>query len=157
MPHCWPLPTKAGRAVSEVDIQRWHTIQMEMAPLYARSLGVPAVFVNKVGPYASPAPLAWLPGATGMALPGHATIADSDGAVIGRLDDSEGVLTATVTLDPTRKVRTRPPTYRTPTHGLGGVLALPPAWVFGRVYALNPERRRRARLVSDGEGVRAVV
>ena len=155
MPHCWPLPTKAGRAVSEVDIQRWHTIQMEMAPLYARSLGVPAVFVNKVGPYASPAPLAWLPGATGMALPGHATIADSDGAVIGRLDDSEGVLTATVTLDPTRKVRTRPPrTAGTPTHPGSAACSLPPAWVFGRVYALNPERRRRARRVAATEVLR---
>ena len=150
MPHCWPLPTEAGGVVSEADIQRWHRIQMEMAPLYARLLGVPAIFVNKVGPYASPAPLRWLPGATGMALPGHATIADSDGSVKGRLDDSEGVLTATVTLDPRRKVRTQPSThgrYAYPS-GLGGLLALPPAWVFGRVYALNPERRRRARRVA---------
>ncbi len=88
-----------------------------------------------------------------MALPGHATIADSDGTVMGRLDDSEGVLTATVTLDPARKVRTRPPTYGRYTYpsGLGGLLALPPAWVFGRVYALNPERRRRARRVAAQE------
>jgi N-carbamoylputrescine amidase len=150
MPHCWPLPMKAGGAISEADIQRWHRIQMEMAPLYARVLGVPAVFVNKVGPYASPAPLRWLPRATDMVLPGHATIADSDGTVKGRLDDSEGVLTGIVTLDPARKVRVRPPTYGRYTYpsGLGGLLALAPAWVCGRIYALNPDRRRRARHVA---------
>jgi hypothetical protein len=87
-----------------------------------------------------------------MALPGHATIADSDGSVKGRLDRSEGVLTATVTLDSTRKIRTRPRTYGLYAYpsGLGGV-ALPPAWVFGRVYALDRERRRRARHVADQE------
>jgi N-carbamoylputrescine amidase len=153
MPHCWPLPMKAGRAVSEQDIRRWHRIQMDLAPLYATLLGVPAVFVNKVGPYASPAPLRWLPGATGMVLPGHATIADSDGTVKGQLDGSEGVATATVTLDPARKVRTRPQTYGRYSYpaGLGGLLALPPAWAFGRVYSLNPERRRRARRVAAQE------
>jgi hypothetical protein len=114
---------------------------------------VPAVFVNKVGPYDSPAPVRWLPAATGMVLPGHATIADSDGTVVGRLEGTEGVLTATVTLDPARKVRTRPPTHGRYTYpsGLGGLVALPPAWVFGRVYALNRERRRRARRVAATE------
>ena len=153
MPHCWPLPTKAGGAISERDIQRWKAIQRDMAPLYARLLGVPAVFVNKVGPYASPAPRRWLPASTDMVLPGHATIADSDGRVVAELGDAEGVVTGTVTLDPARKVREAPRTYGSYVYpsGVAGLLVLPPAWLFGRAYAMSSKRRHRARLVAGGE------
>lgn len=155
MPHCWPLPTKAGGAVSERDIVRWQEIQSGIAPRYAGLLGVPAVFVNKVGPYASPAPLRWLPASSGMAFPGHATIADSDGTVKAELGDTEGVVTASVTLDPARKVHDKPQTYGSYVYpaGAAGLLVLPPAWLFGRVYALNRERRRQARLVAAREPV----
>ena len=51
MPHCWPIWTEPSGAVSQRDIERWHSIQTGLAPLYARLLGIPAVFVNKVGPY----------------------------------------------------------------------------------------------------------
>ena len=103
MPHCWPLPKRPKGVVSERDLRRWHEIQTGLAPLYAKLLGVPAVFVNKVGPYASPAPVRWLPAAADMTFPGHATIADSDGTVVAQLSDAEGVITASVTLDPNRK------------------------------------------------------
>jgi N-carbamoylputrescine amidase len=150
MPHCWPLPTKASGAISEGDIERWHEIQRGLAPLYAKLLGVPAVFVNKVGPYASPAPRSWLPASTGMAFPGHATIADSDGTVRAALGDTEGVVTASVTLDPARKTREAPPTYGSYVYpaGVAGLLVLPPAWLFGRAYSVSSERRHRARLVA---------
>jgi N-carbamoylputrescine amidase len=153
MPHCWPLPTHASGAISERDIQRWHEIQTGLAPLYAKLLGVPAVFVNKVGPYASPAPRNWLPASTGMAFPGHATIADSDGTIRAQLGDTEGVLTASVTLDPARKVHDAPRTYGSYVYpaGMGGLVVLPPAWLFGRVYSLSPVRRRRAREVAARE------
>ena len=150
MPHCWPLPTKAGGAISERDIQRWHRIQSGLAPLYASLLGVPAVFVNKVGPYASPAPRSWLPASTGMVFPGHATIADSDGTVMAELGDAEAIVTASVTLDPARKVRETPRTYGPYVYpaGVAGLLVLPPAWLFGRAYSVSSERRHRARLVA---------
>jgi N-carbamoylputrescine amidase len=155
MPHCWPIPIKAGGAISQRDIDRWHDIQRGLAPLYAKLLGVPAVFVNKVGPYASPAPLSWLPASTGMALPGHATIVDSDGTVKAQLGDAEGVVTASVTLDPARKVQQEPRTYGSYVYpaGVGGLVVLPPAWLFGRVYSLSRERRRRAREVAAREPI----
>ena len=37
------------------------------------------------------------------------------------------------------------------TSNLGKRVTSPPTWVFGRVYALNPERRRRARRVAAVE------
>jgi N-carbamoylputrescine amidase len=153
MPHCWPLPRKAGGAISERDIRRWRKIQSGLAPRYARLLGVPAVFVNKVGPYASPAPLSWLPASTGMVFPGHATIADSDGRVKAELGDAEGIVTAPVTLDPALKVRAVPRTHGSYVYpaGLAGMLVLPPAWLFGRAYSASSERRRRARLAARRE------
>jgi N-carbamoylputrescine amidase len=159
MPHCWPLPTKASGAISERDIERWHKIQSGLAPLYAKLLGVPAVFVNKVGPYASPAPRNWLPASTGMAFPGHATIADSDGTVRAELGESEGIVTASVTLDPARKTREAPRTYGSYVYpaGVAGLLVLPPAWLFGRAYSVSSERRHRARLVAGRQSASVAV
>ena len=150
MPHCWPLPAKAGGAVSDRDIEGWLKIQSDLASLYARLLGVPAVFVNKVGPYASPAPRSWLPASTGMVFPGHATIADSDGTVRAQLGGDEGTAVATVTLDPARKVRVVPRTFGRYVYraGVAGLLVLPPAWLFGRAYSVSSKRRNRARLVA---------
>jgi N-carbamoylputrescine amidase len=149
MPHCWPLPMRPRGVVSARDLRRWHQIQTGLAPLYADLLGIPAVFVNKVGPYASPAPARWLPSLTDLAFPGHATIADSDGSVLAQMSDAEGVVTATVTLDPGRKRSAPPRTFGRYVYPAGpaGVLALVPAWLGGRVYAHSQERRRRARMV----------
>lgn len=155
MPHCWPLPKHAGGAVTDRNIERWHRIQTSLAPLYARTLGVPAVFVNKVGPYATPSPARWLPPSYDMELPGHATIADSDGTVKARMSGVEGAIAATVTLDPARKVHTPPRTFGGYVYpaGMGGVLVLVPAWIGARAYAHSPERRVRARAVSQAGGV----
>jgi N-carbamoylputrescine amidase len=150
MPHCWPLPNRPKGVVNAADLHRWHDIQTGLAPLYARLLGVPAVFVNKVGPYASPAPVRWLPAAADMTFPGNATIADSDGTVVAQMSDAEGVIAASVTLDPSRKQWAPPRTFGRfvyPT-GPAGALTLLPAWLFGRVYAHSQKRRRRARMVS---------
>jgi N-carbamoylputrescine amidase len=150
MPHCWPLPTSPSGAVSAADIQRWHDIQRDLAPLYARLLGIPAVFVNKVGPYESPAPAHWLPASGPMAFPGHAMIADSDGEIRGELADDECALTADVVLDPARKTNAPPRTFGAYVYpaGVAGAIARLPAWMFGGVYALSGERRRRARALT---------
>jgi N-carbamoylputrescine amidase len=150
MPHCWPLPITPSGAVSAADIQRWRDIQAGLAPLYAKLLGIPAVFVNKVGPYESPAPARWLLTSGPMAFPGHAVIADSDGQIKGELADAEGVLTADVVLDPDRKVRAAPRTFGAYVYpaGVAGAIARLPAWIFGGVYARSGERRRRARLLT---------
>lgn len=149
MPHCWPLPVAPSGAISAADIQRWRDIQARLAPLYSRLLGIPAVFVNKVGPYASPAPARWLPASGQMAFPGHAVIADFDGTIQGELGDTEGVLTVAVLLDPSRKVHEAPRTYGAYVYpaGIAGAMARFPAWLFSGVYARNGERRRRAGLI----------
>ena len=152
MPHCWPLPARAGGVVSQGDLDRWHELQSSLASLYARILGIPAVFTNKVGPYSSPSPVWWLPRSTDMRLPGHASIADSDGTIKARLADDQGVITAPVTLDPGRKIRTPPRTYGRYVYpaGVAGVIVLAPAWVGSQYYRFSGSRRQRARLTRAG-------
>ena len=50
MPHAWPTPSKAAGLVSETDVATQQTRMIELPALYARSLGVPVVFVNQIGP-----------------------------------------------------------------------------------------------------------
>ena len=63
------------------------------------------------------------------------------------------MITAAVTLDPARKTRQAPRTYGSYVYpaGMAGLLVLPPAWLFGRAYAVSSKRRHRARLVAGCE------
>jgi N-carbamoylputrescine amidase len=115
MPHAWPLPFRTTRHVSEGDIERSVKEAVDWPSLYARILGVPAVFVNQVGPFG---PDRW-DGLIGRLFTpeafrfgGLSAIVDSDGAVKGRLDQAEeGFIVADVTLDDLRKVTQHPPDH----------------------------------------------
>jgi N-carbamoylputrescine amidase len=104
MPHAWPTPVKAAGLVSEADVAAQQSRMIELPALYARSLGVPVLFVNQVGPLV---PIGGILGrlmdpAT-WRLRGQSQIIDSDGSVLGRLADEEGVLIAEAVMDPARK------------------------------------------------------
>jgi len=71
---------------------------------YARMLGIPAVQVNKSGPWKSPLP-AFFPSQDSK-FEGQSEIADSNGEIVAELADQEAVIVGNVTLDPTRKIRT---------------------------------------------------
>jgi N-carbamoylputrescine amidase len=71
---------------------------------YARMLGIPAVQVNKSGPWKSPLP-ACFP-AQDSRYDGLSEIADSNGEIVAQLADQEAVIVGNVTLDPARKIRT---------------------------------------------------
>jgi N-carbamoylputrescine amidase len=148
MPHSAPTPAPS-LLLSRAIIQRWHDLLEETPLSYARMLGVPVAFVNKVGPWESA-----LPGVPLLdqrsSFPGITSIVDSDGTLRGRLDDREGVVSAEVTLDERRREHTAP-TCR-------GYWALDVPWqanvlrvvqsVGSAWYRLSPERRRRALSVS---------
>jgi N-carbamoylputrescine amidase len=85
MPHSYPLAEQPSRLVSERDLARSKRIIQEMAPLYARLLGVPAILVNKSGLWASAVPGALLPKPGPSRFPGLSTIADLDGGVKAQL------------------------------------------------------------------------
>jgi N-carbamoylputrescine amidase len=151
MPHFYPMAEKPSRLVSERDIARSKRILQEMAPLYARLLGVPAVLVNKSGPWVSAVPSSLLPKPGPSCFPGLSTIADSDGAIKAQLGGEEGAIVAEVMLDPSRKIHTKPPQYsRWIYPGPAGREILGVVeWMGRRWYARNAQRKSKARAISS--------
>ncbi len=164
MPHAVPAAFKTGGLVSDADIASAYAKMRDMAPLYARLLGIPAIFANQVGPRG---PEHWL-GMLGSLMPadqfrfvGLSTVAERDGAVVAQLDDhSEGVAVGQVRLGRSPEALSEPVTYG--RYGGGWLHAAASGNVprdilcgadafFGRLaYNLSGNRRRRAREVSPG-------
>jgi len=151
LPHSYPMAEKPTRLVSEKDIARSKRMLQEMAPLYARLLGVPAVLVNKSGSWASPVPSVLLPKPGLSRFPGLSTIADSDGVIKAHLGGEEGVIVAEVTLDPSRKTQVKPPQYgRWLYPGPAGRELLGVVeWMGRRQYARSQERQGKAWAISS--------
>ncbi len=159
MPHAWPGAYKVGGLVSQADVRETHQKACEMATLYTQLLGVPAVFVNHVGPRG---PEKWSGLLGGLMKPeafrflGHSTIADADGTILRQMDDcEEGVIVADVTLDPARKIYAEPPHYG--SYGGGWIKPHSPVLdalchidaFGGRLsYSRSGERKRKAHQIS---------
>jgi N-carbamoylputrescine amidase len=154
MPHAWPTPVRTTRLVSERDMREQRDRPQQLAALYARCLGVPVVFVNGIGRMA---PLAGLLGRVMdpdvFRLEGRSRIVDSDGALKAALADEAGVITADVTLDPSRKLRIQPPSYGGwlhPGSAIARNVIIPLDIAFGVLsYRLDPMRERKARQVAS--------
>jgi len=148
MPHSAPSPPESA-FVPRRAIDLWEGVLAGHARRYAELLGVPAVVVNKSGPWKSRLP--GVPIAPQVsAFPGLSTIADSDGQVKARLGPEEQVIVADVTMDPSRKNPTQPTCYgrwaiELPwfADAIRVVEAAGAAW-----YRLSRERKRRARQIS---------
>ena len=142
IPHSYSIPAAPTKDVSAADITRMKNNLRDMAPYYSRLLGVPAVSVNKCGPAEAPKP-------EGYIFPGLATIVDSDGTILARMEEQEGFITATVTLDPSRKINARPRAYgRYVYPGPAGRVLFEAVESAGRLwYNLSGDRRRSARAI----------
>lgn len=70
---------------------------------YARMLGIPAVQVNKTGPWKSKLPAFFPPQSS--RYEGQSEIADCNGDIVAELADQEAVIVGNVSLDPARKIR----------------------------------------------------
>lgn len=71
---------------------------------YARMLGIPAIQVNKSGPWKSQLP-AFFP-AQESKYGGQSEIADCNGEIVAELADQEAFIVGNVNLDPARKIHT---------------------------------------------------
>lgn len=156
MPHAWPSPKQEKGSASAEDVQRQEGMAKEIAVLYQRYLGVPAVFVNRVGPAAldkGPGLVSRFMNSPNFHFAGLSTIVDSDGRIKAQLDSKEDVVVSEVVMDPALKTAPTPPAFgkwlfpgsfvtREIIFGLDGTI--------GKIwYSLNPERRRIARQVVD--------
>ena len=153
MPHAWPTPARAAGLVSQADVAAQQRRMIDLPVLYARSLGVPVVFVNQVGPLL---PVGGLLGRLMdpriWRLRGQSRIVDSDGSVLGQLGDEEGVLTVQAVMDPARRRFDVPPSFSGWLQpGAWGArhLIIPADIAIGRLsYAASPQRRRKAKLAA---------
>lgn len=154
MPHGWPTPCKTNQQVSEQDIQDHRERTQQLVHLYAERLGVPAVFVNGVGP------MGRMTGLLGkfldpevFRLEGRSRIVDSDGHVAGELGSEEGVLIADVSLDPARKHFSEPKSYDgwlIPGNAFSRKVMIPFDIWFGQLwYTFNSQRRKKAREIAS--------
>lgn len=118
---------------------------------YARMLGIPAVQVNKSGPWSSKLP-AFFP-AQSSRYDGLSEIADSTGEIVAGLADEESIIVGTVTLDPALKKHALAPGYTRHGRWIAPVPAVfklfPLLEAMGaRSYARNPRRRAKALSIS---------
>lgn len=147
MPHAWPTPYRQSGIVSGDDLENAGKKVEMLAELYARSLGVPVIFVNQTGPMG---PMAGFFGKLMkpelFRLQGGSRIVDSDGKLKTYMGSREGVLVADVTLDPARKCYIEPKNYGGWLHP-GSVLVrkviFPVEGFIGTIsYSLHMKRRR---------------
>jgi predicted amidohydrolase len=123
---------------------------------YARKLGIPVAFANKVGSWRSRA-LTPPPDEVIGFFPGLSTIVDSDCRVLTSMDGSEGVGLADVTLDPSRKLDSGPVCTgvgiaELSIGGAAGVASVMQTQEFGqRFYSASELRRAKARATSGAE------
>jgi N-carbamoylputrescine amidase len=122
---------------------------------YARRLGIPVAFVNKVGPWTTRT-LAPPPPETHGFFPGRSAIVDSDASVLVSMNDAAGVGIADVTLDPRRKAPPGPVCRgvgiaELAIGGPAGADAVTRTQAAGAAaYLANPERPLKARAISGG-------
>lgn len=132
---------------SAPDLTPDNATGMTPAERYAQLLGIPAVMVNKCGPWKE------------YRFGGRSTIADCDGTVKAQLRYQEGVIVADVILDPSRKT-TEPVVCQ-------GYYSIDvPGWykrrwaaieLTGKIcYSLNPVRMAKAKKISSGTATVAV-
>lgn len=149
MPHAWPMPVRAGGAVSEADLGVAAVRARDLCRAYAAHVGVPTVLVDAVGP------LPRMDGLLGrlmiperFALGGLTQVATPDGGGAGPLGDDEELLVTTVELGPAPIVEGDPRTWGGWLHPGQPLLrrALLPldAWWGRRVYRGRRARRTRA-------------
>jgi len=145
MPHSAPTPAPSP-IFPPKQVELYNRRMKGLAAYYAKHLGIPAIMINKCGPWESPLPgLPFLPQKS--YFPGYTAIADSNAEVKSQLANEEGVLVEDVLLDPSRKAKQAPP-----VHGRWSGFVPWPIYLFigveamGKIcYTVSTERRRRAR------------
>jgi len=150
MPMSAPTPMR-NLLYTERRIAAFHAAFRDAATAAGSRHGIPAVLVNKWGPWSTTLPAFW-PSQTSH-YPGLSHIADSDGREVARMADAEGFIVATVHL-----VRARKQLGVEPERDRYKPWALPVPWDFKlfpwfksldrRWYGKHPERACLARRIS---------
>jgi N-carbamoylputrescine amidase len=145
---------RTSKVVKEQDVIEARELVKGYAQFYARTLGVPVVFVDQTGALTGSVGGIWgrLMDPAVFGYPGITTIADSDGTAKAQIGQEEGIVVADVTLDPSRKHFSSPKTYDGWLHPGAPLIRkviLPLGVVQAKLsYSLSGERKRRAGQLS---------
>ncbi len=146
MPHSAPTPLFYVKPQEVIDT--YIDSLKQLSVMHSSKLGIPTVLANKCGPWQSPMPFAPYQDSS---FPGLSSIADSDGSLIERLGNEEGIIVADVVIDPSRKNPKHYKTYGRWASNEGPLYrdAIVIAEAHGKLlYKLNPRRKKRALEVS---------
>ncbi len=151
MPHSAPTPMQ-GFIYTKKRQELYNNQLLHTPKLLANLLGIPAIMVNKCGPWQSSVPWRILP-AQNSSFPGLSSIVDSDGVVKEQMQNEEGVIIADITLDPSRKKDEKPTTYgRWAWKGPLGRNVLRVPETLGRLsYKLSSKRKKKALKMSSNQ------
>ena len=144
-------PAAAGRPKPFIpgDVKRFENMLINGRAIFARTLGVPVVVANRVGPLETDLPgnLPYLK----SSFPGLSSVVDYDGTVKAELGDEEGIIVADVHLGLSVERKNKPRRY-------GKIWGIPVPWYafiwpltqkWGeKSYATNIRRKERALSVS---------
>lgn len=147
-------PAAAGRPKPLIpgDVKRFERMLINGRVILARTLGVPVVMANRVGPLETELPgnLPYLK----SSFPGLSSIVDCDGTVKAELGDQEGVIVADVHIGHRAERKREPRRY-------GRIWGIPVPWYafiwpltqkWGeKSYAANIRRKERALSVSSSD------
>ncbi|MDX1811331.1 MAG: carbon-nitrogen hydrolase family protein [Gammaproteobacteria bacterium] len=146
IPMSAPTPSQ-NKPLTAEDIKQYNDAVRHYAENVSKSLGVPAVMANKVGPWHTRSP--WPFPLENSSFPGCSCISDGTGKVLANLEAQEGVIVAEVTLDLSTRPEKPPDFY--------GKWAIKPPDMFklfvisetlGKLsYFLSRKRRRIARQI----------
>lgn len=146
-------PAAAGRPKQFIpgDVKRFEKMLIGSRAIFAKSLCVPVIVANRVGPLETDLPgnLPYLK----SSFPGLSSIVDSDGVVKAELGDEEGIIVADVCIGHKAERKSKPKRY-------GKMWGIPAPWYafiwpltqkWGeKSYATNIRRKERALSVSQG-------
>ena len=114
-------PAAAGRLKPFIpgDVKRFENMLINGRAVFAKTLGVPVVMANRVGPLETDLPgnLPYLK----SSFPGLSSIVDYDGTVKAELGDEEGIIVADVHLGHNDKRKNKPRRY-------GKIWGIPTPW-----------------------------
>jgi N-carbamoylputrescine amidase len=144
-------PAAAGRPKPFIpgDVKRFENMLINGRAIFAKTLGVPVVMANRVGPLETD-----LPGSLPhlkSSFPGLSSIVDYDGTVKAELGDEEGIIVANVHLGHNAERKSKPTRYgkmwsiSVPWYAF--IWPLTQKWG-GKSYATNIRRKERALSVS---------
>ncbi len=145
-------PAAAGRPKPFIpgDIKRFEKMLVNGRAVFAKTLGVPVVVANRVGPLETELPgnLPYLK----SSFPGLSSIVDFDGTVVAELADEEGIIVSDVHIGHNTERTNKPERYGRmwgiPTPWYAFIWPLTQKWG-EQSYASNIRRKERAFSISS--------